>query len=60
MLPPVQAGGKDLFGPDDPETLGRASARHYLQHLEEVKYQEEDPMSEEMYRNLERWGRGER
>jgi hypothetical protein len=39
ILPPLQVGGKDLFGPDDPETLGRASARHYLQHLEEVKYQ---------------------
>ena len=31
LKPAVQAGrGKDLFGPDDPETLGRASARHYF------------------------------
>src|SRR5262249_56862085 len=49
MLPPLQAGaGEDLFGPDDPETLGRASARHYQQQVkcqddqQQVKYQDED------------------
>ncbi len=33
MAPPVLTGkaADDLFGPDDPETLGRASARHYRQ-----------------------------
>jgi hypothetical protein len=33
MAPPVVAGtaADDLFGPDDPETLGRASARHHQQ-----------------------------
>jgi hypothetical protein len=40
MLPPVQAGaGEDPFGPDDPETLGRASARHYQRQVK----QDEDP-----------------
>ena len=57
MLPAVQAGrGEDLFGPDDPETLGRASARHYWQMK---KYEDEDPpiTSEEADRMLERWGK---
>ena len=33
MAPPVltATAADDLFGPDDPETLGRASARHYRQ-----------------------------
>ena len=33
MMPPVVPGAAadDLFGPDDPETLGRASARHHQQ-----------------------------
>jgi hypothetical protein len=40
MQPAVQAGrGEDLFGPDDPETLGRASARHYFQMKQ---YEDED------------------
>jgi hypothetical protein len=49
MLPPVQAGaGEDLFGPDDPETLGRASARHYQQQVKQ--HQDAD-------RLLRRWGK---
>jgi len=41
MAPPVLAGkaADDLFGPDDPETLGRASARHYFQMKQ---YEDED------------------
>ena len=47
MLPSVQAGaGEDLLGPDDPETLGRASARHYRQlkqyHPDPISSQNED------------------
>ena len=41
MAPPVLAGkaADDLFGPDDPETLGRASARHYRrQYQDAVRY----------------------
>jgi hypothetical protein len=43
MLPPVKEGaGEDLFGPDDPETLGRASARHYQQHR--LQYMDADQL----------------
>ena len=55
MQPAVQAGrGEDLFGPDDPETLGRASARHYFKMKQ---YEDERPMSEEeaLDRLTRRW-----
>jgi len=43
LQPAVRAGaGEDLFGPDDPETLGRASARHYFQMKQ---YEDEDPIA---------------
>ena len=55
MLPSVQAGaGEDLLGPDDPETLGRASARHYQQQLKQ--YQDADRLlSQDADRPLNLW-----
>jgi hypothetical protein len=39
MAPPVLAGkaADDLFGPDDPEKLGRASARYYRREYQEMR-----------------------
>jgi hypothetical protein len=43
MLPSVQVdAGEDLFGPDDPETLGRASARHYQQQVNAARKLSQD------------------
>ena len=55
MLQPEACSGDDLFGPDDPETLGRASARHYFKMKQ---YEDERPMSdEELDRLVRRWNR---
>lgn len=57
LQPAVRAGvGEDQFGPDDPETLGRASARHYFQMKQ---YEDGDPpmSSEEADRLFRRWGK---
>jgi hypothetical protein len=51
-LQPEAGSGEDLFGPDDPETLGRASARHYFKMKQ---YEDERPMSDE--EALDRLGR---
>ena len=47
LLPPPQVADEDLLGPDDPETLGRASARHYQQQVKQ---------SQDAAR-LRRWGK---
>ena len=54
MLRPEPGSGEDLFGPDDPETLGRASARHYFKMKQD---EDERPMSEEeeLDRLTRRW-----
>lgn len=57
MLQPEAGAGEDLFGPDDPETLGRASARHYFKMKQ---YEDEDrPISgeEALDRLARRWNR---
>jgi hypothetical protein len=57
MLQPEAGAGEDLFGPDDPETLGRASARHYFKMKQ---YEDEDPPiseEEELDRQTRRWNR---
>jgi hypothetical protein len=54
LQPAVRTGGEDLFGPDDPETLGRASARHYIQMKQYQDEVEGPQMSQEDFDRLSR------
>jgi len=57
MLLPVQPGaGEDLFGPDDPETLGRASARHYQQQVMKEYEDLDRPISRQDRLSIQ-WGK---
>ncbi len=40
--PPLQGAASDLFGPDDPTTLGRSVARHYQRVKSEVEKSTEE------------------
>lgn len=47
--PPVRSGAvEDLFGPDDPETLGRASARYY-QRIEARKKADQKKADQKLF-----------